>query len=159
MGTRLWAIWQDSAMDSIDWAIIDLLRQDARIANTDLAERVGLTPAPCFRRVRRLEEAGIITGYHARVAPEALNRGYEVYVLVELASKDRDTTLAFEAAVLQFPEVVEFRRLFGETDYVMRVATTSVDTYEEFWINRLQAVPGSMRVESLITMKVLRRGT
>jgi DNA-binding Lrp family transcriptional regulator len=146
-------------VDSIDHAIIEHLRQDARIPNTDLAERVGLTPAPCFRRVRRLEEAGIITGYHARIAPEALGRGYEVYVLIELGSKDRDTTLGFEAAVLQFPEVVELRRLFGETDYLMRVATANVETFEEFWIDRLQAVPGSMRVESLITMKLLRSDT
>jgi DNA-binding Lrp family transcriptional regulator len=144
-------------VDKIDRAIIEQLRQDGRIANTDLADRVGLTPAPCLRRVRRLEQDGVITGYHARIAPEALGRGYEVFVLIELHNKDRKTTLAFEAAVLQFPEVVELRRMFGETDYVMRVATTNVESFEEFWINRLQAVPGSGRVQSLLTMKVLRR--
>jgi DNA-binding Lrp family transcriptional regulator len=150
-------MWQALRMDETDRAIIAQLRENGRISNTDLADRVGLTAAPCLRRVRRLEDEGVITGYHARISPQALGRGYEVFVHIELERKDRETTLAFESQVLQFPEVIELRRMFGAIDYVMRVATSDVESFEEFWIDRLQAVPGSMRVESLLTMKVLRR--
>src|SRR5690606_23844397 len=104
-------------VDRIDRAIIEELRRDARLTNTELADRVGLTPAPCLRRVRRLERAGVITGYHAHVDPDSVGQGFEVIVHVDLARKDRATVEAFETRVAAYDEVVEFRRMFGLPDY------------------------------------------
>ena len=101
-------------MDSIDRRIIAELQRDGRLSNVDLAERVGLTPAPCLRRVKRLEGDGVILGYTARINPQAIGRGFEVLVNVDLARKDRATFEAFEAAIAALEEVVEVRRMFAE---------------------------------------------
>ncbi|MBP0457312.1 Lrp/AsnC family transcriptional regulator [Streptomyces montanisoli] len=139
-------------MDDLDRAIIMELEAAGRISNAELAARVGLTPAPCLRRVRRLEEDGVITGYHARVDPEATGRGFEVLVNVDLVVKDRATVLAFEERVASFDEVVEFRRMFGLPDYFVRIATESIEHYEEF-VTHVMDVPGLARVDSHLTMK------
>jgi DNA-binding Lrp family transcriptional regulator len=144
-------------MDNTGRAIIEQLRRDGRLTNAELANRVSLTPAPCLRLVRRLEAEGVITGYHARVNPEALGQGFEVIVHIGLARRDRDTILSFEKQVVRFAEVLEVRRMFGTLDYVLRVATTDIDSYETFAIDRLQAIPGISKVESHITMKVLKQ--
>ncbi|MGQ4510896.1 winged helix-turn-helix transcriptional regulator [Streptomyces sp. DW26H14] len=140
-------------MDDLDRAIIMELEADGRVTNAELALRVGLTPAPCLRRVRRLEQDGVITGYHARVDPAAAGRAFEVLVNVDLAMKDRATVLAFEERVASFPEVVEFRRMFGLPDYFVRVATESLQHYESFVTDMLEDVPGIARVDSHLTMK------
>ncbi|WP_020494674.1 Lrp/AsnC family transcriptional regulator [Sciscionella marina] len=140
-------------MDRIDRAIVHQLRQDARLTNTELADRVGLTPAPCLRRVRRLEEAGVITGYHAHVDPDRIDRGFEVFVNVNLAAKDRSTVERFESAVASYDEVVEFRRMFGLPDYFLRVATADLASFETFVTTRLEDVPGIATVDSHLTMK------
>jgi Lrp/AsnC family transcriptional regulator, leucine-responsive regulatory protein len=107
-------------MDAIDRAILRQLQADGRISNAELAERVHLSPSPCLRRVRALERAGVIRGYHADVDPAALGRGFEVTVHVELTLKDRATVEAFEAGIAGFDEVLECRRMFGLPDYVVR---------------------------------------
>ncbi|NUT51179.1 MAG: Lrp/AsnC family transcriptional regulator [Saccharothrix sp.] len=143
-------------MDSVDRAIIGHLRADARLTNTELADRVGLTPAPCLRRVRRLERDGVITGYHARVDPSATGRAFEVVLNVDLAVKDRATVARFEDQVAAFPEVVEFRRMFGLPDYFLRVATADLDSFERFVTDRLEATPGIGREETHLTKKTIK---
>jgi DNA-binding Lrp family transcriptional regulator len=140
-------------VDRTDRAIIKLLRVDARISNVELADRVGLTPAPCLRRVRRLEADGVITGYRADIDPEADGRAFEVLVNVELAVKDRDTVMAFETRVAAFDEVVELRRMFGLPDYFVRVATRDLASFEKFIIDELETIPGLAKVDSHLTMK------
>src|SRR4051794_6500036 len=97
------------------------LQKDGRLSNVELARRVGLTPAPCLRRVKRLEEDGIITGYRAVVDPAAVGRGFEVTVSVEIRVTDLETLRDFEDTVATFDEVVELRRVFGTPDYFLRV--------------------------------------
>ena len=143
-------------MDRIDRAIIDHLRANARLTNTELADRVGLTPAPCLRRVRRLEQDGVLTGYHARVDPTRAGRGFEVIVNVDLATKDRATVSRFEELVASYPEVVEFRRMFGLPDYFLRVATADLESFERFVTNTLEDTPGIGRVDSHLTMKTIK---
>jgi DNA-binding Lrp family transcriptional regulator len=140
-------------VDDLDRAIILELEADGRVTNAELAARVGLTPAPCLRRVRRLEVDGVITGYHARVDPAAAGRSFEVLVNVDLSVKDRATVLSFEERVATFAEVVEFRRMFGLPDYFLRVATRSLEHYESFVTDMLEDVPGIARVDSHLTMK------
>ena len=143
-------------MDDIDRAILAVLRVDARIANVDLAERVGLTPAPCLRRVRRLEDDGVITGYRATVDAGLDGRAFEVLVNVDLVSKHRDVFLAFEEQVSAFEEVVELRRMFGLPDYFMRVATRDLAAYESFMTERLGRATGLAKIDSHLTMKTIK---
>ncbi len=143
-------------MDAIDRKIIAELQSDGRLSNVELADRVGLTPAPCLRRVRRLEEQGVIMGYTARINPHAVGRGFEVLVNVDLARKDRVTFEAFEAAVAALDEVIELRRMFGLPDYLLRVATTSLESYETFVSTRLGDVPGIYKLDSHLTMKTIK---
>ncbi|WP_158841474.1 Lrp/AsnC family transcriptional regulator [Saccharothrix deserti] len=143
-------------MDRIDRAIVEQLRLDARLPNTELADRVGLTPAPCLRRVRRLEQDGVITGYHAHVNPTATGQAFEVIVNVDLAKKDRATVARFESRVAAYDEVVEFRRMFGLPDYFLRIATEDLSSFEEFVTTKLEDTPGIARVDSHLTMKTIK---
>ena len=143
-------------MDGIDRAIIEQLQQDGRLTNQELAARIGLTPAPCLRRVRRLEASGVITGYAATIDPAALGRGFEVLLQAEIATKDLATVEAFEARVSAMDEVVELRRMFGLPDYLIRVRTADADAYERWLTTRLLGDPAISRVDSRITMKLIK---
>lgn len=145
-------------MDELDRAILRHLQADGRLSNVELAERVRLSPSPCLRRVRALERAGVIRGYHAELDPASVGRGFEVTVHVELTLKDRATVEAFEAAIAAFDEVIECHRMFGIPDYVVRVAVADQAAYEAFYMNRLAELPGLARVNSQFSMKVVKRG-
>jgi DNA-binding Lrp family transcriptional regulator len=143
-------------MDATDRRIIAELGRDGRLSNVELAERVGLSPAPCLRRVRRLESDGVILGYVAQINPRAVGRGFEVLVNVDLTRKDRATFEAFEDAVAALEDVVEVRRMFGLPDYLLRVATDSIESYETFVSTKLGELPGMDKLDSHITMKLIK---
>lgn len=143
----------EHALDATDREILDQLSRDGRLSNVELARRVGLTPPPCLRRVKRLEEAGVITGYRARVDPAALGRGLEVIVDVEVGVSDLTTLEELESALASYDEVVELRRLFGRPDYLLRVRVADHAAYEEFQTRKLIGLPGVLRVVSHLTMK------
>jgi DNA-binding Lrp family transcriptional regulator len=142
-------------MDKVDRAILSHLVADGRLANTELADRVGLSPSPCLRRVRNLEQAGIITGYHAAVDLAALGRGLQVLVHVEMAIQDHVTIESFEAAVTQIDEVTECRRMFGHPDYLLWIATSDLAAYERLYMAKLTSLPGVARTNSQFTMKTV----
>jgi Lrp/AsnC family transcriptional regulator, leucine-responsive regulatory protein len=145
-------------MDVVDRKIIALLESDGRISNVELADRIGLSPAPCLRRVKRLEQQGVIRGYHADIDPAAVGRGFEVTVHVELSLKDRATVEAFEAGISAYEEVLECRRMFGLPDYIVRVAVADQAAYEAFYMGRMGELPGLARVNSQFTMKLVKHG-
>ena len=145
-------------MDRLDREILRHLQLDGRLANVELAERVRLSPSSCLRRVRALEHAGVIRGYHADIDPATVGRGFEVTVHVELTLKDRATVEAFEERIAAFEEVVECRRMFGLPDYVVRVAVSDQAAYEAFYMNKLGELPGLARVNSQFTMKMVKLG-
>src|SRR5215469_2028455 len=122
MGTNL-------ELDAIDREILFQLRHDGRLTNVELARRVGLTPPPCLRRVKRLEDLGVIRGYRAVIDPEASGRGLEVLVDVEIAAYDVKSFTDFEERLAAFDEVVELHRLFGQPDYSVRVAVANQEAY------------------------------
>ena len=143
-------------MDDLDRAIVELLQREGRLSNQDLAARVGLTPAPCLRRVRRLEAEGAITGYSAVVDPTALGRGFEVIIHADLVAKDLATLEAFEERVAAMKEVAELRRMFGIPDYLLRVQVAGLPAYERWLTTQLMGDPAIARVDSRITMKLLK---
>ncbi|BDM74651.1 putative transcriptional regulator, AsnC family protein (plasmid) [Streptomyces nigrescens] len=132
------------------------LSQDGRLTNVELAKRVGLTPPPCLRRLKRLEEAGVITGYRAVINPEAVGRGLEVMVDVEVYANDLKTIETLEETLASYEEVIEFRRMFGRPDYFLRVAVADHAAYNAFLTAKLTGLPGILRVESHLTMKKIK---
>jgi DNA-binding Lrp family transcriptional regulator len=143
-------------VDRTDRAIIDELRKNARLSNVELAERVNLSPSPCLRRVRALEQAGVIRGYRADIDPAAIGRGFEVEVMIEITHKDRATVEDFERRIAALDEVLECRRMFGIPDYLIRVAVADTAAYEAFYMNELAELPGIGRVSSQFTMKLVK---
>jgi Lrp/AsnC family transcriptional regulator, leucine-responsive regulatory protein len=146
-------------VDRVDRAIVEQLSRNARLSNVELAARINLSPSPCLRRVRALEEAGTIRGYHADIDPAALGRAFEVTVLIELHQKDRATVEEFERKIAGMDAVVECRRMFGLPDYVVRVAVADAAAYEAFYMNELAELPGVGRVNSQFTMKLVKGDT
>ena len=143
-------------VDALDRAIVAELQRDGRLTNLDLASRVGLTPAPCLRRVRRLEEDGVITGYTAVIDPDSIGRSFEVIVHADLVAKDLATVEAFEDRVAAMSEVAELRRMFGIPDYVIRVQVADLAAYERWVTTQLMGDPAIARVDSRITMKTIK---
>ena len=135
-------------MDAIDRKIVRALQQDGRISNQDLAERVGLSPSPCLRRVRNLEKSGVLTGYAAIVDQEKYGLPIDVFVSISLESQ-RDAALeAFERAILRLDEVMECYLMTGSRDYLLRVVCDGLKSYERFTREQLATLPGIRSIES-----------
>src|SRR3954451_19254490 len=130
-------------MNPVDRAILSHLQEDGRLSNVDLAERVRLSPSATLRRVRNLEASGAISGYHAVIDPGAVGRGFQVTVHTTLILRNRETIEAFEAAIAQLDEVIECRRMFGDPDYLIRIAVADAAAYATFLINTYADLPGS----------------
>ncbi|CPY65840.1 Putative transcriptional regulator%2C AsnC family [Mycobacteroides abscessus] len=143
-------------MDKLDRAIIDQLQDHGRLTNQELADRVGLTPAPCLRRGGRVEAEGVITGYTALVNPAALGRDFEVIIYADLVAKDLATVASFEERLVAMDEVAELRRMFGIPDYFIRVQTADLAAYEQWLSVKLMGDPAIARVDSRLTMKLLK---
>ncbi len=146
-------------MDEVDRSILLLLQQNGRIPNNELADRVGLSPSPCLRRVRRLEADGVITGYTAVLDRSAVARDYEPIVWVTLATVTRESMLEFEDAVQDIPEIVEAARMMGQPDYLLRVVTADAASFESLYIDRLASLPHVQTLTSQLAMKVVKRTT
>jgi DNA-binding Lrp family transcriptional regulator len=140
-------------MDDIDRKILAELQQDGRATVTELAQRVQLSVSPCHRRLRELERTGTITGYRALVDAEAVGLTFQALVFVTMRQEDRETLLGFEAAVAQIPNVVQAHRLFGDPDYLLRVATADLGAYQRLEDDHLSALPGVQRLNSTLIMK------
>lgn len=145
-------------LDAMDRRIIRALREDGRISLLDLAAAVGLSPTPIARRLRKLEESGIITGYSALIDEAALGFGVSVFVSIKLDRQVDEALVAFEAAVAEFPEVVDCWLMTGNRDYLLRVATEGLAQFEQFLVGRLSKVPGIASMESSIPLRRVKGG-
>jgi Lrp/AsnC family transcriptional regulator, leucine-responsive regulatory protein len=145
-------------MDETDRDILCRLQQTGRMSNVELARAIGLSPTPTLRRVRELERSGAIRGYRAIIGPEAVERAFQVLVWVDLVLGTREVIEGFERALLDIPDVVEAQRLFGEPDYLLRVASRDSDEYEHLYTTRIAALPGVRKARSQLAMKVIRPG-
>lgn len=148
----------DFKLDAFDREIVRLLSEDGRMSNLDLSARVGLSPTPVLRRVRRLEESGVITGYAALIDEAALGFEVSVFVSVTLDKQVDEALATFEEAVSAFPEVVDCWLMTGNRDYLMRIATESLKEFEEFLVGRLTRVPGVASIESSIPLRRVKSG-
>jgi Lrp/AsnC family transcriptional regulator, leucine-responsive regulatory protein len=140
-------------MDRIDRKILRELQEDGRLTNADLAARVSLTPSPCLRRVRQLEQDDVIRGYRAVLDPAALGRGFQSFATVVMRYEDHETIAEFERQVAGLPEVIEAHRLFGDPDYLLRIAVADIVAYERFRTDVLTTLPGVGQLTSHLAMK------
>lgn len=140
-------------MDDVDRQILAELQADGRLSVTDLAARVRLSVSPCHRRLRELERSGKIRGYRAVVDAAAVGLGFDVLVFVTMRQEDRDTLLSFEKGLTDIPHVIEAQRLFGDPDYLLRVAVADLGAYQRLQDEQLGRLPGVLRMTSTLVMK------
>jgi Lrp/AsnC family transcriptional regulator, leucine-responsive regulatory protein len=146
-----------AAVDNIDRAIINQLMENGRLANQELADRVGLSPSPCLRRVKNLEAQRVIRGYTALVDQKAIGRAYEPLVWVTLSEVTRESMLAFETAIQEIDDVVEVMRMMGQPDYLLRIATADAESFEALYMDHLARLPHVQTLTSQLAMKTIKR--
>jgi DNA-binding Lrp family transcriptional regulator len=145
--------------DRIDRQILGLLQADGRMTNVDLAERVGLTAPPCLRRVRALEEAGAIRGYHADLDAGRLGYPITVFAMVSLRSQAEHDLNAFEDHVARIPEVREVHMLNGEIDFILKIVATDLKSFQEILTTHLTPAPNVASVKTSLTIRTAKSQT
>jgi DNA-binding Lrp family transcriptional regulator len=141
------------SFDRIDRQILAHLQQDGRMTNVELAERVGLTAPPCLRRVRALEEAGVIRGYHADLDPASLGFPITVFAMVSLRSQAERDLAAFEAHVAEIPEIRECHMLNGEIDFILKIVASDLKSFQEILTTHLTPAPNVASVKTSLTIR------
>lgn len=144
-------------LDATDIQLLELLQTNGRITNAELAERVGLSPSACLRRVQQLEAGDFVQGYHARLNLQRLGLGLEAFVHVIMRHSDRASLDEFNAQVAQWPEVVGGYMMLGEADFLLHVVTRDLATYRDFMTTRMLPHPLVQRTTTSIVMEVGKR--
>jgi Lrp/AsnC family leucine-responsive transcriptional regulator len=140
-------------LDQIDHAILALLQGDGRMSNQQLSEQVGLSPSPCLRRLKLLEQRGVITRYVALVDPESVGLGVTAFVRVRLDQQDDRHLATFESTVTGFPEVMECYLMTGDADYQLRVIVKSLTAFEDFLRHKLTRIDGVGQVTTSFALR------
>ncbi len=143
-------------MDTKDRQIVRLLQQDGRLTNQDLAERVGLSPSPCLRRVRLLEQAGVIQGYGAIVDQQRYGLPVTAFIRVRLERHARDLVQQFEETIRQLDEVMDCHLLTGDADYLLRVIVADLEAYERFIRRKMHAIAGIASLDTTFAYGVVK---
>ena len=146
-------------LDAIDARILAELQRDGRMTIVDLAERVGLSPSPCLRRVRILESAGVITGYVAVVDQNKVGLEVNVFASIRLERQREEELERFNTAVAQWPEVMECYLMTGTRDYLMRIVVGSLGEYEGFIREKLSRLDGVSSIESSFALRKVKHAT
>jgi DNA-binding Lrp family transcriptional regulator len=140
-------------LDLIDRKILADLQADGRMTNVELAQRVGISAPPCLRRVRALEEAGYIKGYHADLNPQQLGYGVTVFAMVGLNSQAEHDLVAFEQTVAGWAQVRECYMLAGENDFILKIVARDWDAYQTFLTRELTALQNVAHVKTALTIR------
>ena len=148
-----------SDLDPTDRRILKALQRDGRMQNTELAAKVGLSPSPCLRRVRLLEESGVIARYVALLDPAKVGMRLTVFVRVWLTAQDSETVDRFTEAASRLPEVVECHLMAGDCDFLLRVVAADLDAYRQFQIDHLTRIQGVASVKTDIPMQKIKQST
>jgi Lrp/AsnC family leucine-responsive transcriptional regulator len=139
-------------LDSVDYSILDILQREGRIANFELAKRIGLTPAPTLARVKKLETNGYIRRYVALVDHTRLGMSVTAFVSVILESHKRKTSIDFINAVQKLPEVLECHHIAGDEDFLLKVVAASPAEYESFVLEKLTKISGIEKVKTIFVL-------
>ena len=144
-------------LDDIDRRILRALQRDGRMANNDLAREVGLSPSPCLRRVKLLEEAGVIDRYVAVLNQAKIGRGQTFFTRIWLKQQDEDTIENFAAEVAKFPEVMECYLMLGDCDAMLRIVAAGVDDYRRFQSEHLSRIKGVQNVKTDVPSQTIKQ--
>ncbi len=142
-------------LDVTDRTILSLLQEDGRITNTELSDRVGLSPSACLRRVRTLEDQGVIERYVALIDPAAIDKATSVFVEISLSSQEESLLQSFETEVAKHPAVMSCHLMAGNSDYLVRVACRDVDDYEQLHRTHFSRLPGIARIRSSFGLRTI----
>ena len=142
-----------NSLNAIDRRILTHLQSNARMTNADLAQEVGLSPSPCLRHVRDLEQNGTINRYVALLNPSAVGLPVSVFVQITLERQVEMALESFETAIIKRPEVMECYLMTGDADYLIRVVVATIDDYERFLVNELTTIPGVASIKSSFALK------
>lgn len=143
-----------TSLDPIDQRILAALQANGRMSTLDVADLVGLSPTPCSRRIKRLEETGVIEGYTARVSPSAMGLTICVMVSVRLARQDPEGRSEFLSAIQERPEITECLLVTGSVDYVLRVWVKDIDALRDFITEALQSIPAVAETSTMVILNV-----
>ncbi|WP_417621642.1 Lrp/AsnC family transcriptional regulator [Parasphingorhabdus sp.] len=143
----------DTNLDEIDMKILQRLQNDGRITNVELANSVGLTAPPCLRRMRALEDEGVIKSYHAAIDPAKMGYTITVFAMVSLKSQAEADLQAFEDHVQKLPEVRECYMLNGEIDFILKVVAKDLQQFQSFLTSQLTAAPNVASVKTSLTIR------
>ena len=142
-----------ATLDSIDRRLLAELQDEGRVTNVDLARRVGLTAPPCLRRVRALEEDGVIRGYHAELDASKLGFAITVFAMVSLKSQAEEDLKGFEQHIKSLPEVRECHMLNGEIDFILKIVSRDLQSFQEFLTSKLTPAPNVASVKTSLTIR------
>lgn len=145
------------ALDNIDRRLLSELQAEGRITNVELAQRVGLTAPPCLRRVRSLEEEGVIRGYHADLDASKLGFAITVFALVSLKSQAEESLRQFEDHMRMLPEVRECHMLNGEIDFILKIVSRDLQSFQEFLTSKLTPAPNVASVKTSLTIRTAKQ--
>jgi Lrp/AsnC family leucine-responsive transcriptional regulator len=146
----------NSELDAIDRRIIAMLQADGRLTNVELADRVGLSPSPCLRRVKRLESEGYIEGYRAMLQRGRIGLGLTVFVGVKIEGHANDRAEAFQDAIITMPEIIACHLVAGEFDYLLEVVVPDLEHYQDYLVNKLLNLSIVREVRSNIAIQTLK---
>ena len=144
-------------LDRIDRRLLCELQNEGRITNVELAQRVGLTAPPCLRRVRALEDEGVIRGYHADLDASKLGYAITVFALVSLRSQAEDALRQFEEHMRGLPEVRECHMLNGEIDFILKIVSRDLQSFQEFLTSKLTPAPNVASVKTSLTIRTAKQ--
>lgn len=146
-------------MDNVDKRILFEIQRNGKLQNVELAQRVGLSPSPCLRRVKQLEDDGIIEKYVALLNPQKVNLGLTVFARIWLKGQDAKTVNAFVDAVQQLDEVVECQLMAGDCDFFLRILVANLDAYRQFQIQHLNKITSIQNVKTEIPLQKIKHTT
>ncbi|MDE0932347.1 MAG: Lrp/AsnC family transcriptional regulator [Novosphingopyxis baekryungensis] len=143
-------------LDEIDLKLLAELQKNGRMTNVELAQRVGLTAPPCLRRMRALEQAGVIRAYHAHVDPAQLGYSITVFAMVSLKSQAEEDLRRFEDHVRDIPEVRECHMLNGEIDFILKIVSYDLQTFQQLLTGKLTSAPNVSSVKTSLTIRTVK---
>ena len=144
-------------MDYIEFKLLNSLQKNARLTNLELAKQVGLSASPCLRRVKTLEENGVITGYSAIINQNKVNLSVNVFVQVSLERQSEERLQIFEEKIMEYEEVMEAYLMTGEADYLLRIVVKDLQAYEKFLKDNLTQIKGIASIRSYFSLKQVTR--